>query len=159
MGYNIFDVCNSLCSFPTHFPRVGLSVWNVSGMQRWASTLANRRMLDIDLISEPPATPPPPDVCIQSVGICVARGAGSSSWLPGVSGCHIFVPAPHAPSLEGRGQRLKVVSLPTSARMLFFSDQIIPPEPAKRPFFITSLYTKYTCITTKKDMFLYCSLR
>ncbi len=26
-------------------------------------------MLDIDLISEPP----PPDVCIQSVGICVAR--------------------------------------------------------------------------------------
>ncbi len=27
------------------------------------------RMLDIDLISEAP----PPDVCIQSVGICVAR--------------------------------------------------------------------------------------
>jgi hypothetical protein len=34
------------------------------------------RMLDIDLISEPP---PPPDLCIQSVGICVARGAGSDS--------------------------------------------------------------------------------
>ncbi len=34
------------------------------------------RMLDINLISEPP----PPDVCIQSVGICVARRAGSDSY-------------------------------------------------------------------------------
>jgi hypothetical protein len=32
------------------------------------------RMLDIDLVSEPP-----PDVCIQSVGICVARGTGIDS--------------------------------------------------------------------------------
>jgi hypothetical protein len=31
-------------------------------------------VLDTDLISEPP-----PDVCIQNVGICVARGAGSDS--------------------------------------------------------------------------------
>jgi hypothetical protein len=37
------------------------------------------RMLDIDLISEPPQRPLPPDVCTQSVGICVARGAGSDS--------------------------------------------------------------------------------
>ncbi len=39
------------------------------------------RMLDIDLISEPPPRPLPPDVCIQSVGISVARGAGSDSQL------------------------------------------------------------------------------
>jgi hypothetical protein len=31
------------------------------------------RMLAIDLISEPPPATPTPDVCIQSVGICVAR--------------------------------------------------------------------------------------
>jgi hypothetical protein len=38
------------------------------------------RMLDIDLISEPPTPHPlPPDVCTQKVGICVARGAGSNS--------------------------------------------------------------------------------
>jgi hypothetical protein len=37
------------------------------------------RMLDIDLISEPPHTPSPPDLCIQSVGNCVPRGAGSDS--------------------------------------------------------------------------------
>ncbi len=38
------------------------------------------RMLDIYLISEPPPPPTaPPDVCIQSVGMCVARGAGSDS--------------------------------------------------------------------------------
>ncbi len=37
------------------------------------------RMLDIDLISEPPPRPLPPEVCIQSEGICVARGTGSNS--------------------------------------------------------------------------------
>jgi hypothetical protein len=41
--------------------------------------LQRGRMLDIDLISEPSPPPPPPDVCIQSVGICVATGAGSDS--------------------------------------------------------------------------------
>jgi hypothetical protein len=72
------------------------------------------RMLDIDLISEPP--PLPPDVCIQSVGICVARGAGSDSSLAGVSGCHIFVPVPHAPPPKGIhvGQGSKIVILPTT---------------------------------------------
>ncbi len=48
------------------------------------------RMFDIDLISEPPPCPLPPDACVQSVGICVARWAGSDSQLAGVSGCHIF---------------------------------------------------------------------
>jgi hypothetical protein len=37
------------------------------------------RMLDIDLISEPPPRPLPLDVCFQGVGICMARGAGSDS--------------------------------------------------------------------------------
>ncbi len=75
------------------------------------------RMLDIDLISEPPHALPP-NVCTQSVGICVARGAGSDSQLAGVSGCHIFVPAPHAPPPKGIGQRSKIVILPTTAPAL-----------------------------------------
>ncbi len=47
--------------------------------QRWASTLANRsNALHRSNIRAPPR-PLPPDVCTQSVGICVARGAGSDS--------------------------------------------------------------------------------
>jgi hypothetical protein len=38
-------------------------------------------------------------------GICVARGAGSDSLLAGVSGCHIFVPAPHALPPQGIGRK------------------------------------------------------
>ncbi len=33
---------------------------------------------------------------------------------PGVSGCHTFVPAPHAPPPRSKGQRSKVVILPTT---------------------------------------------
>jgi hypothetical protein len=96
----------------------------VPGISVYTCTLYSRgghrhlqigRMLDIDLTSEPPHAPSPPDVCIQSVGIRVARRAGSDSYLAGVSGCHIFVPAPHAPPPKGIGQRSKVVILPTSA--------------------------------------------
>jgi hypothetical protein len=79
-------------------------------------------MLDIDLISEPPPRPLPPDVCTQSVGICVARGAGSYLWLAGVSGCHIYVPVPHAPPPKGIGQRSKIVILPTT------DENPIPPR-------------------------------
>jgi hypothetical protein len=61
-----------------------------------------------------PEVAPPPDVCIQSVGICVAMGQEaihSYMW----SGCHIFVPAPHAPGAPlPPGYGSKIVSLPTS---------------------------------------------
>ncbi len=83
--------------------------------QRWASTLANRSNARRWSNIRAPPRPIPPDVRIQSVGICEARGAGSDSWLAGVSGCHIFVPAPHAPPPKGLGQRSKVVILPTTA--------------------------------------------
>ncbi len=84
-------------------------------LQRWASTLANRSNARHRSNIRAPPRPLPSDVCLQSVGICVARGAGSDSQLSGVSGCHIFVPAPHAPPPKGIGQRLKVVILPTTA--------------------------------------------
>jgi hypothetical protein len=86
--------------------------------QRWASTLANMSNARYRSNIRAPPRPLPPDLCIQSVGICVARGAGSDSWLAEVSGCHIFVPAPHAPPPKGRGQRSKVVILPTTASHL-----------------------------------------
>ena len=82
---------------------------------RWASTLANRSNARHRSYIRAPPRLLPPDVCIQSVGICVARVAGSDSELAGVSGCHIFVPAPHAPPPKGIGQRSKVVILPTTA--------------------------------------------
>jgi hypothetical protein len=66
------------------------------------------RMLDIDLISEPPSHPLPPDVCIQSVRICVARGAGSdsiASW--GLRMSHI---CPCTPCPSPQGYRSKVES-------------------------------------------------
>jgi hypothetical protein len=47
--------------------------------QRWASTLANRLNAQHRSKFRAPPRPLPPDVCIQSVGICVARGAGSDS--------------------------------------------------------------------------------
>jgi hypothetical protein len=47
--------------------------------QRWASTLANRSNARhrSNIIAPPP--PSPPNLCIQTVGICVARGAGRDS--------------------------------------------------------------------------------
>jgi hypothetical protein len=87
----------------------------LTNKQRWASTLANRSNARHRSNIRAPPRPFPPDECIQSVGICVARGAGSDSYLAGVSGCHTFVPAPHAPPPKGIGQRWKVVILPTTA--------------------------------------------
>ncbi len=72
-------------------------------------------MLDIDLISEPP-TPPPPKFMYPKCGnLCGQRGTKwfIASW---VSGCQLFVPAPHAPPPKGIGQRLKVVILPTTVQ-------------------------------------------
>ncbi len=56
------------------------------------------RMLDNDLILEPP-TPPPPNVCIQSVGICVA------SW-----GLRMSRICPCTPCPSPQGYRSKVES-------------------------------------------------
>ncbi len=83
--------------------------------QRWASTLANRSNARHRSNIRAPPRPLPPDVSIQSVEICVAKGEGSDSQLAGVSGLHIFAPAPHAPPPKGIGQRSKVVILPTTA--------------------------------------------
>ncbi len=47
--------------------------------QRWASTLANRSNARHRSNIRAPPRPLPPDVSIQSVGICVARGAASDS--------------------------------------------------------------------------------
>ena len=87
-------------------------------LQRWASTLANRSNARHRSNIRAPPRPLPYDECIQSVGICVARGAGSDSQLAGVSGCHIFVPAPLAPPPKGIGQKSKVVILPTTGFLL-----------------------------------------
>ncbi len=76
------------------------------------------RMLDIDLISEPP-TPPPPRCLYPKCGNLCRQGAGSDSQLAGVSGCHIFVPASHVPPPKGIGQRSKVVILPTTANQRY----------------------------------------
>jgi hypothetical protein len=67
------------------------------------------RMLDIHLISGPPPRPPPPDVCIQSVGICVARRGRKrfiASWGPHAP-CTLH-PAPHAPPPPQYRYRSKV---------------------------------------------------
>ncbi len=85
-------------------------------MQRWASTLAKRsNARHRSNIRAPHVLSP--QMYVSSVGICVARGAGSDSKLAGVSGCHTFVPAPHAPPPKGIGQRSKVVILPTTAHV------------------------------------------
>ncbi len=94
-------------------------------IQRWASTLANRSNARHRSKIRAPPGPLPPDVCIQSVGICVARGAGSDSQLAGVSGCHIFVPAPHAPHPKGLGQRSKVVILPTTGSIIKLKAEMV----------------------------------
>ncbi len=47
--------------------------------QRWASTLANRSNARHRSNIRAPPRPLPLYVCIQSVGICEARGAGSDS--------------------------------------------------------------------------------
>jgi hypothetical protein len=52
---------------------------NVRCNQRWASTLANRSNARHRSNIRAPPRPLPTDVCNQSVGICVARGAGSNS--------------------------------------------------------------------------------
>jgi hypothetical protein len=70
----------------------------------------------------PPPTPPPRRSAPASGPACTAHQRWASTLAnrsnarhrsnirAGVSGCHIFVPAP-----QGIGQRLKVVILPTSA--------------------------------------------
>ncbi len=85
-----------------------------SAAQRWASTLANRSNARHRSNIRAPPRPLPPDICFQSMIICVARGAESDSKLARVLGCRIFVPAPHAPPPKGRGQRSKVIILPTT---------------------------------------------
>jgi hypothetical protein len=68
-------------------------------------------MLDIDLISEPPHAPSP-----QMYVYKVWESVWPEGQEAGVSGCHIFVPAPHAPPPKGIGQRSKVIILPTTAQ-------------------------------------------
>jgi hypothetical protein len=46
-------------------------------IKRWASTLAKRSNARHRSNIRAPPRPLPPDECIQSVGMCVARGAGS----------------------------------------------------------------------------------
>ena len=45
--------------------------------QRWAWTLANRSNARHRPNIRAPPRPLPPDICTQSVGICVASGVGS----------------------------------------------------------------------------------
>jgi hypothetical protein len=94
--------------------------------QRWASTLANRSNARHQSNIRASPRPLPPDICIQSVEICVARGAGSDSLLAWVLGCHIFDPAPHAPTPKGIGQRSKVVILPTTVKKALGMDLNAP---------------------------------
>ncbi len=47
--------------------------WREGREQRWASNARHRSNI------RAPPRPLPPDICIQSVGICIARGAGSDS--------------------------------------------------------------------------------
>jgi hypothetical protein len=72
------------------------------------------RMPDIDLISEPPTSPPHRCMYPKCGNLCGQR-VRKRFIIAGVSGCHIFVPAPHAPPPKGKGQRSKVVILPTTA--------------------------------------------
>ncbi len=73
-------------------------------------------MLNIDLISSNIRDPPPPDVCIQSVGICVTRRGRKrfiASWGKDVTYLSLY---PMPPPPQGIGQRSKVAILPTSAQ-------------------------------------------
>ncbi len=69
------------------------------------------QMLDIDLISEHPHAPSP-QMYVSKVWESVWPEGQEA--IHSVSGCHIFVPAPHAPPPKGIGQRYKVVILPTT---------------------------------------------
>jgi hypothetical protein len=52
---------------------------SAGSLQRWALTLANRSNARHRSNIRAPPRSLPADVCIQSVGICVARGAESDS--------------------------------------------------------------------------------
>jgi hypothetical protein len=56
----------------TRVPVTGLN-------QRWASTLANRSNARHQPNIRAPPRPLPPDICTQSVGICVSSMVGSDS--------------------------------------------------------------------------------
>jgi hypothetical protein len=73
------------------------------------------RMLDIDLISEPPTPPPHRWMYPKCGNLCGQRVRKQfiASW--GLRRCHIFVSAPHAPPPKGIGQRSKVIILPTTS--------------------------------------------
>ncbi len=73
------------------------------------------RKLDIDLISELPPAPFPICMYPKCGNLCGQRGRKRFIAIAGVSGCRIFVPAPHASPPQGIGQRSKVVILLTSA--------------------------------------------
>jgi hypothetical protein len=68
---------------PTPHPHAnvpGHTRWRERGWeQRWALTLANRLNARHRSNIRALPRPLPPDLCIQSVGICVARGVGSDS--------------------------------------------------------------------------------
>ncbi len=87
-------------------------------------------MLDIDLISEP-SHAPPPQMYVYKVWESVWPEGQEAihSYVAGVSGCHIFVPAPHAPPPKGIGQRSKVVILPTTGLDQYMMNNIprFPP--------------------------------
>jgi hypothetical protein len=93
--------------------------------QRWASTLANRsNARHRSNIRAPPHAPSPlPPKCGN---LCGQRGRERFIAVAGVSGCHIFVPAPHAPPPKGIGQRSKVVILPTTAWRPNWSSRNLP---------------------------------
>ncbi len=103
-----------LCREENHLHAAGVLDPRVSAL--WASPgrgghrhLQIGRMLDIDLISEPPPPPRPlpSDVCIQSVGIGVARGGRKrflASW--GLRMSHICQCTP-CPSPQGSRSKVE----------------------------------------------------
>jgi hypothetical protein len=93
-----------------------LSTTSSTYRQRWALTLANRsNARQRSNIRAPPR--PPPHRCMypKCENLCGQRVRKRFIAIAGVSGCHIFVPAPHAPPPKGIGQRSKVVILPTTS--------------------------------------------
>ncbi len=73
------------------------------------------RMLDIDLISEPPTPPRPRCMSPKCGNLCGQRGRKRfiASW--GLRISHICPNTPCPSPQKGRGQRSKVVILPTTA--------------------------------------------
>ncbi len=113
-----------------------LGIWVIlSSSQRWASTLANRSNARHWSNIRAPPRPLPPDVCIQSVGICVTRGAGGNSWLAGVSGCHI---CPCTPCPSPKRSRSKVESR-------HFAHHCLLPLPPTPPI-LCKQNKSYNCI-------------